>query len=239
MDEDGLCVFEEGTLVEEGTGKGVAEGFGGAVFTIGDSRAEQAAGAVGAECGHEVVEADFDDAGADDEADDCFDGFGDHAVGSYEGFVDALFGEDEFAHAVIVEGDESVGEDGELVEGGFGLFLAAAALEEEGHGGENDDEGAFLAGDAGDDGGRAGAGSTAEAGAEEDDALAFEGLADLFFGFEDGLLAEFRVAAGAEAFGEVGSELDFIFGEGRAEGADVCVEGEEFGTIDALEGDAF
>jgi hypothetical protein len=226
-------------LIEEWAGEGVFEGFGGAVFAVGEAGAEEAAGAGGAEGGHEVVEADVDEAGADDEADDGFDGFADHVVCSGEGFVDALFGEDELAHAVVVEGDECVGEDGEFVEGGFGLFAAAAAFEGEGHGGEDDDEGSFFAGEAGDDGSGSGAGATAEAGAEEDDAAAFEGGADFVFGFEDGLVAEFGIATGAEALGEVAAELDFFVGDAGGEGADVGVEGEEFGTFHAVECDAF
>jgi hypothetical protein len=213
VDEDGLGVFEERALIEEWAGEGVFEGFGGAVFAVGEAGAEEAAGAGGAEGGHEVVEADVDEAGADDEADDGFDGFADHVVCGGEGFVDALFGEDELAHAVVVEGDECVGEDGEFVEGGFGLFAAAAAFEGEGHGGEDDDEGSFFAGEAGDDGSGSGAGATAEAGAEEDDAAAFEGGADFVFGFEDGLVAEFGITTGAEAFGEVSAELDFFVGD--------------------------
>jgi hypothetical protein len=91
-----------------------------------------------------------------------------------EGFVDALLGEHEFAHAVVIESDERVGEHGEFVERGLGLVAAALALEGEGHGGENHDEGPFLARDAGDDGSGAGAGAAAEAHAEENNAPAFD-----------------------------------------------------------------
>ena len=177
--------------------------------------------------------------GADDQADDGLDRLADHVVGGDEGFVDALLGEHEFAHAVVVEGDQRVGEHGEFVERGFGLFAAAFAFEGEGHGGENHDKGAFLAGDAGDDGRRAGAGAAAETGAEEHDAAALDRGADLLFRLQHRLVAEFGIAAGAEAFGEIDAELDFLPGEAGAERADVGVEGEQFGAFHAIERDAF
>ena len=105
--------------------------------------------------------------------------FADHVVGRGEGFVDALLGEHEFAHAVVVEGDQRVGKNGEFVERGLRLFAAAVAFEGEGHGGEDHDERAFLAGDAGDDGRGTGAGAAAETGAEENDAAALDRGADL------------------------------------------------------------
>ncbi len=239
VNEHGLRFLEERALIEQGAGKRVAQGLGGAVLALGEAGAEEAARAVGAQCAHQIIEADVDEAGANDEADDGLDRLGDHVVRGSEGFVDALFGEHEFAHAVVVEGDEGVGEDGEFVESGFGLVAGTLPFEGEGHGGEDDNEGSFFAGDAGNDGSRAGTGAAAETGAEEHDAAAFHSFPDFIFGFEHGLVAEFGIAAGAEAFGEVHAELDLFFGEAGAEGADVGVEREQLGAVQAVEGDAF
>jgi hypothetical protein len=94
VDEHGLCVFEERALVEQRAGEGIFESGAGAVLATGDAGPEEAARAVGAEGAHEIVQADVDQAGADDEADHCLDGLANHAVCGGECLVNPLFGED-------------------------------------------------------------------------------------------------------------------------------------------------
>ena len=213
VDQDGLSFLEEGALVQQRAGKRVAQRLGGTVLAIRDAGAEEAAGAGGAQRGHQVVEAHVDESGADNEADHRLDGFGDHPVGGGKGLVDALLCKHQLAHAVVVEGDQCVGKDGELVEGCFRLVTAAAAFEKEWHGCEDDDESALFTGDPGDDGCGSGAGSPAEAGTKEDDALALERGSYCGLRLEHRLLAQLRVAPGPEAFGEVHAELDLFLGK--------------------------
>jgi len=109
MDQHGLCVLQQRPLIQQRAVEGVAQGLGGAVLAIGDAGAEQAAGAVGPQRAHQLVEADVDQARADDQPDHRFDRLADHLVGGGEGFVNALFGEHQLAHPVVVEGDQRVG----------------------------------------------------------------------------------------------------------------------------------
>ena len=160
-------------------------------------------------------------------------------VGRHEGLMDALLGEHQLAHAVVVEGDQRIGQHGQFVERGLRLISAALALEGERHGGKHHHEGAFLAGDAGDDGSRAGTGATAEAHAEENNAAAFECRTQLRLRLEHRLVAEFRITAGAQAFGQVRPELDFLRCHARAERADVGIEREQLRSLHAIQRDAF
>ena len=174
MDEHGLGILEQRALVEQRAVQRVFQGLGSAVLARGDAGTEEAAGAVRPQRAHQIVEPDVDEPRPDDEPDDGLDRLADHMVRGGESLVDALFGEDQLAHPVVVEGDERVGEHGKFVERGFRLLAAAFTLEGKGHRGENHDERALFAGDPGDDGSRARAGAAAKAGAQKHNAAALD-----------------------------------------------------------------
>ena len=66
-----------------------------------------------------------------------------------------------------------------------------------------------------DDGRRAGAGAAAHAGGDEAHVRALEMIADFLERFFGGGAADFRLRAGAEAFGHLQTHLDDAFGLAR------------------------
>ena len=108
MHQHGLRVLEQSPLIQQRAAERIAESAGGAVLAIRQAGAEKTARAVRAQRAHQVVEADVDQAGTDDQTDHRLDRFTNHVVRSGEGFVDALFRQHELAHAVVVEGDQRV-----------------------------------------------------------------------------------------------------------------------------------
>ena len=163
MDQHRLGLLEERPLVKQRAGQRVAQRPGGPVLAIGEARSEQAARAIRAQRAHQVVEPDIDETGPDDQADDGFHRLADHVVGGEERVMDALFGDHEFAHAVVIEGDEGVGKHGQFVERGFGLIAAAFALEGKWHGREHHHKRPFLTRDARHNGCRARSRATTQA----------------------------------------------------------------------------
>ena len=172
------------------------------------------------------------------QADDRLDGFENHFVGGSKCLMDSLSGQNQFAHAVVVKRNECVGKNRKLVERGFRLLAPSLSFEKKRHGGEYDDKRPFFTGDACDDGSSSRSGSSAKTDAEKNDFLTFQGGADFGFSFQHGLLTQIRIAAGSEAFGQIGSQLDLLFGERCAKGADVCIQGDEFAALEAVECDS-
>ena len=146
-------------------------------------------------------------------------------VGGGECFVDALLGKDQLAHAIVIKCHQRIRQHCKFVEGRFCLFAAAAALEGEGHGGENDDERAFFPCDPGHNRCGSRASSTTETGAEEDNAAAVDRGTDRVFGFEDGLVAELWIPARTKTLGEIHSELNFLGGEAGGKSSGVRIQG--------------
>ena len=81
-------------------------------------------------------------------------------------------------------------------------------------------------------------GAAAESGADEDDVMAFERLADLLAGEESGFATKIGIAACADAFHELDTELHFGRCHGMAEHAHISVHAHERGLDDAVESDA-
>ena len=90
----------------------------------------------------------------------------------------------------------------QLVDAGLGDAHAAHALELERLGDDADGQDAHVAGRAGDDRRRAGAGAAAHAGGDEAHVRARELVADLVDRLLGGGAADFRLRAGAEALGD-------------------------------------
>ena len=136
-----------------------------AIADEGDARAFQRALDVG--------EVEIDDGGEKDQLNDGFDRLGQDFIGFGEGF-----GNREIArsHQEFVVGDDDDRIDGVFQFGqpGDAILDAGFALEGEGAGDDGDGKRAFLTGDLGDDRARAGAGSTAHAGGDEDHVRALD-----------------------------------------------------------------
>ena len=121
----------------------------------------------------------------------------------------------------------------QLRDAALGLLHAALAFEGEGLGHDGDRERAHLAGERGDDGSRAGAGASAQAGGDEHHVGAFEGFDDLVGVFERGLAADFGIGAGAQAVGELDAELDLHGRARHAQRLQVGVGDDEFDALHA------
>ena len=109
VDEHTFGFLEQGSLIKQRTGQGFAQGDAGAVLAFGETRAEKARRSRIAESADQIVQAEMDEPRARDDAGDGANGFADELVGGREGIVGALLGEDGFAHAIVVEGDERTG----------------------------------------------------------------------------------------------------------------------------------
>ena len=108
-----------------------------------------------------------------------------------------------------------------------GRLPAVAALELERERDDAHGERAELAGDARDDGRRAGAGAPALAGGDEDHVRAAERALDRVVGLLGRALPDVRVGARPEALGDVAADVDLRRGVRDLERLDVRVEADE------------
>jgi hypothetical protein len=106
----------------------------------------------------------------------------------------------------------------------FRLALALATFKPEGLGDYAHGEGPHLLGHLGQDRCRSGAGAAAHAGGDEHQVSALQGFLQFIAGFLGGLLANHRVAAGAQAPSELLAQLDAPLGGGLQQGLGIGVQ---------------
>ena len=92
----------------------------------------------------------------------------DNLVSKFEGFLDAFFRHDQFAHAVVFKSDQCIGVFAQILKGYPGLIAAPAAFEGERQSRENYHKGPGLAGHAGDHRSSPRAGASPQTDAEKD-----------------------------------------------------------------------
>ena len=144
-----------------------------------------------------------------------------HFVGKLEGFLEGGFGLGDQEQVLVGDDDQRVDVALQFLDPGFGRAHAAGALEQERFGDNADGEHAHAARRFGDDRRGAGAGAPAHAGRDEAHVDALECALDIGDGFFGCGLAHFGPRACAKAAGDVGPELDALFG--RAGGKRLCV----------------
>jgi hypothetical protein len=152
MHEQGLGVVKQAALIDERALERFFDGFGTAILAASFAKAEEAATIRGAQRGGEIVEAEFHEAWRGGDGGDGSQGLGNELIGLGEGFLNAVFGQDELTHAVVFKEDERIAALLEQFERFLRLADAAAAFKAEGHGGYDDDEGTGVLGDLRDDG---------------------------------------------------------------------------------------
>ena len=121
----------------------------------------------------------------------------------------------------------------QCVDAGERDLLALAAFEREGLGHDRHGQDAHFLRELGDHGRCAGTGAAAHAAGDEDHVGAGQDLAHAFAIFHRGLLADFRIGAGAEALGDIAAELDRGLGRTVAERLRVGVGADELHALDA------
>ena len=133
-----------------------------------------------------------------------------------------------------VVGDDDLGVDRLLqaLDALLGLHRAAPALEAERAGDHGDRQGPDAPGDLGDDRGGAGAGAAALARGDEHHVGPGDGLLDLGSVGLSRLAADIGIAAGAEATGQVPSDVELHLGVAHQQRLGVGVDGDE---VDALQ----
>ena len=155
-----------------------------------------------------------------------------HLVGHGEGVGEGCLVVGDPEQVLVRDDDERVDALLQFGDAGLGDAHAAQALEMERLGDDADRQDADLAGDPGDDGRGAGAGSAAHAGGDEHHVDALEMVANLV----DDLLRrgapDLGLRAGAEALGDLHAHLDDALGLGQGQRLRVGVGDDE---VDALQ----
>ena len=157
-----------------------------------------------------------------------------HFVGLHEALLESQVSVD-LAQLVVVDDDERIHVLAKAFDAQFRLAEAHVALKPERSGNDAHGEDAQFARCLGDHGGRARSGSATHAGRDEDHfGRRAEGGLDFGVALERRLLAHFGIGAGAESFGQGGSELDFGFNGAVRKGLGVGVADNEVHAPNAL-----
>ena len=236
--EQRLRLAQKSALIDERALQRLLHGFRAAILAAGLAKAEQAATVRGAKCGGEVIEAQLHQSRRGGDGGDGAQGLRDELVGLREGFLDAILRQHELAHAIVFKQDERVAALLQEFERFLRLADAAAAFKAERHGRDDDDERAGVLRDLRDDRCGAAAGAAAESGADEDDVMPVDGLADLLAAEKRGLAAEIGITTGADALHDFDAELHLHGCHAVAEHAHVRVHADERGLDNAVERDA-
>ena len=204
----------------------LARGLGGAV---GPARAADAheGRPGGAHDGADVREVEVDQPGHRDQVADALDALAEDVVDDAEGVDDRGLGADDVLEAVVRDRDERVDLVAEQLRRLLRVQPAPGALPAEGLRDDADREGAQVAGDLGDDRGRARSGATTHAGRDEDHVRVAQRVGDLLRVLLGGALADAGVAAGAEAAGDLVPDADLVRRIGLEEGLRVRVDRDE------------
>ena len=184
----------------------------------------------GAPFGHDrpqVGEVGVDVTGHGDQVGDTLGAVVKHIVGLLEHLQgQGVLGGD-LQKLVIGDGQQGVDALAQLGHAGLGHGQAAPALEHERFGDHGHGQGVDLLGQFGHQGGRPGAGSAAQAAGDEDHVRPFQDVGDGLPGLLGRPTTDLRIAAGPQAPGVVGPQLNPATGLGRFQGLQVRVGGDE------------
>jgi hypothetical protein len=136
-------------------------------------------------------------------------------------------------NASSIEVDRRVALLAQRVDAGLGLRAALRAFELEREGDDPHGEGAEALRDLRDDRRSAGACAAALAGGDEDHVRAAERVLDLVVAFLRSLAANRRLGAGAEALGQLATDVDLRLGVRYLQLLHVGVDGDELDLVDA------
>ncbi len=200
-------------LLDQRRGDRGLGGVDGTRLTRGGADAHQGRAGVAHDRAH-VGEVEVDQAGDGDQVGDALHALAQDVVGLLEGLEHASAPLDRLQKLLVGNDDQGVDVVAQLLDSLERLLHAPFALELERLGDRaNGQRADLLLGDLGDDRGRAGAGAATLAGGDEDHVGALQRLLDLIAALRRGARSDLRVAAGAEAAGELLSdrELDVRF----------------------------
>ena len=155
-----------------------------------------------------------------------------HFVGELERFLEGGFRLGDQEQVLVGNDDQRVDMLLQLVDARFGRAHAARPFEQERLGYHAHGEHAALARRLGDDRGRTGAGAAAHARRDEHHVHPVERVLDILHGFLGCGLAHFGAGACAEPAGDIRTELDALFGRGRAERLRIGVGDDEIDAFD-------
>ncbi len=154
-------------------------------------------------------------------------------VGRLEGIENADRSVADRQQSVVRNHDEGVDLVAQLVDTGVGLLRAATSFEPEGSGDHTDRQRADGAGDLSDDRCATGSGSAAFAGRDEDHVGTLEHLFDLGAVVFSSAAADLWVSTGAEAAGELTTDVELDVGVAHQQCLRVGVDGDELDPFEA------
>ena len=114
-----------------------------------------------------------------------------------------------------------------------GVIHAGLPLKGKGFGHHADGQDTQLAGHIGHHGGRAGAGAAAHSGGYKYKIRALQVLGNILAAFLGGLLADLRICPGAQALGDLFTDLDLLIGLAQQEGLLICIYSDELDALQA------
>ena len=207
-------IREEFAAVEKRTFEGLLERFVRAVVALGDPVTEKAAGIVGIEGGEQVVHPDADNARPEDDVHRRTDALADDFICRGKRLGNPVLGNDQFAHAIVVKGNDGIGIPGDLIQRRLSLPHAALSLEGERHRCEDHEKDSFFPGDPADLGSGSGARPAAKSDADKDHLAAANRFPNLIDRFDGGLLAQGGITTSPHPFQQGRAQLNFLTGDG-------------------------
>ena len=182
--------------------------------------------------GLNICKVEVDDARVLDQVGDALDTLLEDFVRHAEGIHDGGIRIARLEELVVRDDDDGVYVLLQELDALLRMFASLAALELEGLCDDCDGQDTEVLTDLGDNRRRTCTGTAAHAGCDEDHVRAGHGLRDLFHAFLSGSLANLRVAACAEAFGELLTDLQLVLRLTLGERLLICVDSQELDTLE-------
>ncbi len=172
----------------------------------------------------------IDQTGLSDQFGDALNALAQDIICQAEGEFQREIAGSDFQQAIIGDGDEGIAEGLKLGQSGQRVFLAAAYLKRERCGNRSNGYGAQALSNPGGYGDRAGSGSSAHSGSQEDHVCSGQGSFKLLKTFFGGSLADPGITARAQTAGELRPQLDFCGGKRALESLSIGVGSNKFHT---------
>ena len=180
----------------------------------------------------DVGKVEVDQARHDHEIGDRANALLQHLVGQLERFLEGRFRLGDEEQVLVRNDDQGIDVLLQLLDPGLGRAHAPRAFEQERLGDHADGEHALFPRGLGDDRGSAGAGAAAHARGDEAHVHAIQRALDLGNGLFRSGAANLGTRPGAETLGDVGPELDAVFGDGVVERLGIGVGNDEIDALD-------
>ena len=210
LNKNSVGFAEQLTTIEKRTFESLLHRFQRTIITFRKSVTKETTRVVGVESRKEVVHSDPNNSRTENDVHRSANALADNLVGCSKRLCDTVPGHDQFAHAIVIEGDNRVGIPRDRFESVCRLPRSALSLKGKGHGREHDKEYSLFASNPAYLRGGTRTGSTAETNAKEKHPIPANGLTDFINRFKSSLASQRRIASRSHTFQQGRTKLNFV-----------------------------